>query len=260
MRACVRVPSMLLAGIALSAGATPAQMIRGLVRDELTDRPVIAAQVTLLTAEGRKLDRTVTDSVGGFEIEPDLAGAYRLRLEAPGYRTSDSARVDVAYGELVEVTIRMAVDAVPLQPLTVTARSHPPSKYLEEAGFYERRKAGIGLYLTREDIMRRAPEVFSDLMRTVAGMTVQSSGATGRTGASMTIRSNGRCQPVLFLDGTHTLVGGVNPRGRDTPLDDILIPRDIEGLELYRGSASVPAEFNRNIADCGALVVWTRRK
>lgn len=258
MRLSLSLLVLLLAGPTLVPTAE-AQTIRGKVRDEVTESPVTGAQVTLLTLHGTRLDRVLTDSAGEFEIEPDVAGAYRLRLEAPGYRTSDSSRVEVAYGELVEVAIRMAVDAVPLQPLTVTARSKPPNKYLEANGFYDRKKAGIGVYLTREEIMRRSPEVFSDLMRTIAGMTVRSVGPAGRQGASMTIRSNGRCQPVLFLDGTHTLIGGVQ-RGRDTPLDDVLIPRDIEGLELYRGSASVPSEFNENISDCGVLVVWTRRK
>ncbi len=251
----------LLAFLAVLSPGVRAQTIQGTVKDQATGRPIVAAAVELLTDKGKTLDKVLTDSTGAFVIEPDEAGAYGLKASGLGYRTATTAGVAVHYGELVEVTLELAVDAVPLEPLTVTARSFPPNQYLQNAGFYERRRAGVGVFLTREDILRRRPEEFSDLMRTVTGMEVVPAGVSGRTGYSMTMRANRRCQPALVLDGTPTLVGGQPPlRGRDLPLDFVLSPRDIEGLELYKGSAGVPPEYNINNASCGVLLIWTRHR
>lgn len=259
----MRLPHVLLAAAAL--GVAPAladaQAIHGTVKDQTTGRPIVAASVFLVGHRNKDLEHVLTDSVGAFLFETDDPGPYNLRLQALGYKLTTAGPVEVTYGELVEVALDMAADAVPLQPLTVTARSHPPNRYLTEAGFYERKKAGQGVYMTREEIMRRGPEEFSDLMRTTAGMSVQPTGVGGRRGWSTTSRSMNRCQPTLILDGVPTMVGGQPPlRVRDQPLDDVVLPNDIQGLELYKGPATVPPEFNMHNAGCGVLVVWTRRK
>ena len=41
-------------------------------------------------------------------------------------------------------------------------------------------------------------------------------------------------------------------------LMDEVRPEDVEGLEIYRGAASLPPEFNKGSAMCGAVVIWTR--
>ena len=252
----------LLALLACLPAAAAAQSIHGTVKDQATGRPIVAASVELLTDRGKVLDRVLTDSVGAFLVDPDEAGAYALKASGLGYKASSTATVPVSYGELVEVTLELAVDAVPLQPLTVEARSFPPNRYLANSGFYDRRKVGVGVFLTRDEIMRRRPEEFSDLMRTISGMEIRPSGVTGRRGFTMSTRTNGQCQPVLVLDGLPTLIGGQQPlrRGGDLPIDDVVSPRDIEGLELYKGAAGVPSEYNVNNAACGVLLIWTRRK
>ncbi len=238
-----------------------AQSIHGTVKDQTTGRPIVAASVELLTDKGKVLDKVLTDSLGAFLVEPEEAGSYALKASGLGYREAGTATFPVSYGELVEVTLELAVDAVPLKPLTVEARSFPPNRYLATAGFYDRRRAGVGVFLTREEIMKRRPEEFSDLMRTISGMEIRPSGITGRRGYTMSMRTNGQCQPALVLDGVPTLIGGQQPlRGRDLPIDDVVSPRDIEGLELYKGAAGVPSEYNVNNAACGVLLIWTRRK
>ncbi len=253
------VLSLLLAPLPAVAAA---QSIHGTVKDQATGRAIVAASVELVAGKGKVLDKVLTDSLGAFLLEPDEPGAYALKASGLGYRDAVSASIPVRYGELVEVTLELAVDAVPLQPLTVEARSFPPNRYLADAGFYDRRRAGVGVFLTREDIMKRRPEEFSDLMRTIAGMEVRPSGVGGRRGYTLSMRTNGQCQPVLVLDGVPTLIGGQPPlrRGLDIPIDDVVAPRDIEGLELYKGAAGVPSEYNVNNAACGVLLVWTRRK
>ncbi len=255
----MRAPLLLSLVLLAAPPAAAAQSVHGTVKDQATGRPIVAASVELVGARGKAVDKVLTDSTGAFLLEPDEAGSYSLKASGLGYRDAGTAAFPVSYGELVEVTLELAVDAVPLEPLTVEARSFPPNRYLTDSGFYDRRRAGVGVFLTRADIMKRRPEEFSDLMRSISGMEVRSSGPTGRRGYVMSTRANGQCQPVLVLDGVPTLVGGQQPlRGRDIPLDDVVSPGDIEGLELYKGAAGVPSQYNVNIAACGVLLIWTR--
>ncbi len=252
----------LLALVCLLVGARArAQEIRGTVLDQTTRLPVAAASVSLVGAKERPITEVLTDSVGGFVLELDDAGAFVLEAHALGYAAVTSSRLEVAYGELVEVVLRLAADAVPLEPLVVKARSHPPNQYLENAGFYARRRAGVGTFLTRAEIMRGHPEELSDVLRQIPGLVGTPAGLPGRRAWSLNSRTGMRCQPVLVLDGLATLTGGQQPlRSRDTPLDDAVSPRDIEGLEVYLGPAGVPVNFNVSNSSCGAIVVWTRRK
>lgn len=53
------------------------------------------------------------------------------------------------------------------------------------------------------------------------------------------------------MDGMHV---------RSMNIDDIP-PVDVEGIELYSGSAELPPEFNQlfgNTPVCGTVVIWTR--
>jgi len=44
-------------------------------------------------------------------------------------------------------------------------------------------------------------------------------------------------------------------------VDDVVDPRDIEAIEVYRSGAQVPAQFGGMgpFTRCGVVVVWTRR-
>lgn len=247
----------------LLAAAQPlaAQTVRGVLLEDASGQPIVAATVSLLLGNGKADAHVSTDTTGAFVFEIDAPGAYRLKAERIGYRTATTDTFSIHPGELVEVTLRLAPDAVALAPLTVTARSYPPSPYLTNAGFYDRRKLGIGMFLTRAEIARRNTHRFSDVLRSVAGIRVDPAGPGGRSRARSS-RSLGRCQPLLVLDGVVTTVGGGRSmfRNPDVPLDDVLDPADIEGLEIYRGSSEVPTQFNISTADCGAILVWTRRK
>ncbi len=255
----MRTPLALLA-CALVASGAGAQEIHGTVADQATGLPVTAAVVVLADGHGRALDRVVADSAGAFALDPAAAGEYTLSASAPGYRTVTSRLVQVGYGERVDVALVLAVDAIPLQPLLVKGRSHPPSRYLETMGFYRRQRVGIGTFLTRDEIMRDRPDRLSDVLREVPGLSVAEP-APGPTAWVLSGRGGGRCQPALVLDGTPTLVGGRDPgRGRDIPMDEAVSPAEIDGMEIYLGPGAVPGTLNLTDTSCGVIVVWTRRK
>jgi hypothetical protein len=59
------------------------------------------------------------------------------------------------------------------------------------------------------------------------------------------------CQPMVWLDGQ---------RAPGVEIDD-LRKDDIQAIELYRGASVTPPQFaTSGVTQCGAVVVWTRRK
>jgi hypothetical protein len=39
---------------------------------------------------------------------------------------------------------------------------------------------------------------------------------------------------------------------------DELTPDQVEGIEIYRGSSSVPPQFNTGTSMCGVIAIWSR--
>jgi hypothetical protein len=60
-------------------------------------------------------------------------------------------------------------------------------------------------------------------------------------------RSSG-CPPTVWVDGAQSAYFGVN-----TPIGDVY------GIEVYRGSGEIPAEYAGTSA-CGAVVIWTKNR
>jgi outer membrane cobalamin receptor len=131
-------------------------------------------------------------------------------------------------------------------------------QYLEDAGFYRRKRIGFGHFLTRAEIDRRDPLIMSDLLHDMPGVRVTCVGArscniTMRAATTMFFR--GKCEPSIVLDGVLLRAGGVGSRG-DLSLDALIDPFDVEAIEVYPGPEGVPVQY---VSPCGAIIVWSRR-
>lgn len=58
----------------------------------------------------------------------------------------------------------------------------------------------------------------------------------------------GRCPIQYYVDGTFVALFNI----------DEILPGDVEGMEIYRGAATIPAEYNKGTAICGLILIWTR--
>jgi hypothetical protein len=250
-----------LAALLLTAASAHAQQLTGVVLEDVTRRPLGLVELTVL--DGKKtVAKVVSDSLGRFEVQLSKSGALKLQAMRLGYRSFTSHRVDVATDELVRMEVLLAIDAIPVEPLRVMARSQLESAFLTSVGFYDRQKAGLGHFLSGQQIEKRNAVVLSEvltsvpgvkLMRADRGVTKRSEITFGRGASSMR-----QCLPAVFIDGALTRAGGL-PRPNDLPLDDWVMPRDIEALELYHGAASTPPVFNQQ-AQCGVVAIWTKRR
>lgn len=238
--------AVLLILSALRPFAASAQIVEGVVVAESSGRPIGGALIMLAAAANGRSLQTRTDSLGVFSLTVDAGQAYQLRVRHPGYVPYDAELARVSAGEAVDLEIRMGIDAIPLEPLVVTARASTRFSGFE----HRRRTSGTGHFLTRPEIDARGVARTSQLLRGMTGLTLREVGR-GRGTLVLMHSGLGLCNPALFLDGQRV------DQTRETTIDDFLNPSTIEALEVYTSTSGIPAQFATGT--CGAIVVWTRK-
>lgn len=237
-------------------GTTDGQTIRGTVVEvddsevgqQRVGRPVVGATVELLD-EGRRLaGTTLTDTLGVFILPAPGAGTFGLRISHPSYLAYEAGGIEVGRDETVSLEIRVGRNAIPLEPLVVTARVNALL-----AGFHRRRTGGgSATFLTREQIEQRGATLATDLLRGVPGVRLDFV-RWGR-GPDIVMQGGfGSCTPTIFLDGVEL----VRTVGAGSSMNDYITPDRIEGIEVYSSFSTVPAQFRAGM--CGAILVWTRQ-
>jgi hypothetical protein len=240
------------------AAATPgaAQVVKGRVVLAGTDRGIADVAVYLQTAAGQRVASATTDTAGAFIVSAPRLGMCSLHAEHIGLASVESAPFQVNVSQVVEVLLRMDVTAVPLEPLTVTARSDLDIGFL--AGYYERvarhERMGFGHVFTRDRIQERQPLDIADLLRDVPSVTVVD--AADRLPSIVFRNSRGECIPKVYINGIRQNRGNTPPS--PAVVDESVRPVDLEGVEVYRGISEMPAEYYDE-GHCGVILLWTRR-
>lgn len=237
--------------------------LHGRVIDDATLEPIAGAQVILLDPFGDQLDRRITDEHGQFLFQIRRATAVRLRSDRIGYQATTTPVLYFDGRLFYSVELRLDVEAVLLAPLEVVARSQVARSPVL-ASFDHRLRSGLGSYITRAEIEQIRPVHVTDLLIRLPGVRLKSAGrGTGRyvemtraEGYRAIVAGDG-CPVQVFVDGRlmNARAAGVWEVG----IDELVTPNDVEGIEVYRGLSSVPAEFLNDYARCGVVAVWTRR-
>jgi hypothetical protein len=224
--------------------------IDGVVTDTLL-RPVAQAEVVVFRTD----IRLETNSEGRFRFVDVPAGQYLIIVRRVGYRPT-SAIVQVGAAETLRLSY--ALEPVVTQLESVVVREDRVSLRMLE--FERRRKQGQGYFITREQIERRNLPVSLDYLRLAPSITLtpshNSSGLSEyvaiskREGGSFNGDGAGACAMQVVVDNV--------PMPRRFPLEMLPPTRDLAGIEVYAGAASVPPEFSGLDRRCGMIVVWTR--
>ena len=235
-----------------AAGPAGAQTITGIVVDDRTGARLPGVLLVLLDDRDANRGEAVSGDSGAFRIEVPGPGSFVLTGSLIGYGEVRSEPLLIGAREDLAVEIRMAVEAVPLEPLVVRSRSNGMDSQL--GGFYTRmargRRSGLGHFIDYEEVDRQAAVESTDLLRTTPGVRV----IPGRAGYGAAVRMTGGCIPAIYVDGMQ-----VNrPPLRNTSLDELVNPMSIEGIEIYRGAMSHVGSYH-DPAGCGLILVWTRR-
>ncbi|MEK9501061.1 carboxypeptidase-like regulatory domain-containing protein [Gaopeijia maritima] len=257
----------------------PGQTLVGRVVDDASGAPVIDVEVVLLDSEGEPTGEQRLSGNGGLFRFLDLGpGHYRLSASRLGYRDTTGPFVELQVGDSVEVEFRIAQEAVLLEPLTVTASARPWYEHLKPPAlweFYERSeylsRIGRGQFLDSEDLAPLQGMPVSMAVATLPGMqavTSDSSGSRfhllGRMGCDALFFVNGRqvrLRAPLSRQDPDDVDFVPGPQKLDWFVDDFVSMSEVEAIEVYSGASELPGEFHgfSGGANCGAVVVWTKR-
>jgi hypothetical protein len=251
----MHVLTCLFSAVVLLGAATPlAAQVRlyGRVADERTGASIDGARVTLLDERGRRIGAQTVEADGEFEFFVKRHGRHFIHAARLGYRENTSPALRLGEHSLLRVELRLDPDAVLLAPLEVMARAQSRTSPVL-ANYEARLRAGIGTFVTRQEIERLRPSRITDVLATLPGVHLQSSGGAGHSRTVYMSRAV-NCAAQVFIDGflMNRLAGAVS-------VDDLVSPASVEGIEVYRGMATVPAEFVTPQARCGVVAIWTRR-
>jgi len=202
------------------------------------DAPVSGAAVQLDTTTWR----TVADSQGRFELDSVDPGTYVLHIRAVGY-DEGAWRVRMHPDQVTTHAFALAQQVVELPGVAVKGRL--PLSARRYVDFERRRHTGSGAFFTQEDIEKVNPATLVDILVTVRG--VQQVCLVNDCVAKM-VRSPPGCYPQYFIDGIESTAYFA----RHTP------PKDIRGIEVYRGSSEIPGEFGGSNSACGVIAIWTK--
>jgi hypothetical protein len=210
------------------------------VRSAATQQPLAGAQVLL---HGVGIGGTA-DRSGAVRMDALPVGSQTVEVRYLGY-APEQVVVPLRADHSTSVAFELSMQ--PIQLAEVRVRTMP--SVLKSRGFIERRGSGFGTFITRQQIVDMRPRYMSDVLRRVAGVNLTSSNFGGQTRAS--IRGNkvlGACPIQYYLDGALTSLYNI----------DEIQPDDVEGIEIYRGAATIPPSYNNGTALCGVIVIWTR--
>jgi hypothetical protein len=216
----------------LSASAAAAQvLVQGTVVNTDSAR-LRGARVEMTDSSGRVRHAATTDSSGNFLIRlsaPLVSSQWSVRAEMLGYQTTQTA-LEVEDRQVVEIVLAMAIAAIPIEPLRVTARSRYARSSRDE--YYDRlervRRMGGGTILDYDQLQRR-------LGSTIPNLVLEQYPG---------IRS---CPPTFFIDGLRASADDVRT----------LSVTSLEGIEIYRTVAQVPVQY-QNRGSCGVVLIWTQ--
>ncbi len=235
-----------------------AQSIRGTVRDS-GGRGLDAVTVEL---SGTGIS-TTTNAVGQYALQPragTYAISYRRLGSAPALRQVHLRATD-------SLTIDIVLLTVNVQQLdTVLVQTRKPRGVGREA-FEERRALGFGKFIDSTELRRSEGRRLHELLREKGSVVMQRSlgvyyGYHAVNPTKYVIGPDGkpqvRCYMTIIQDGV-TLYRA----GSDMPPVDL--SRDIQvanldAIEVYRSTGQIPVEFAGRGADCGVIVLWTRRR
>lgn len=220
----------------------PAQAtLRGRVLDSEMGHPLAGAAVRI----GRdQAPQATTDSLGFFLIPNLPAGMTDIRIQLIGFEEG-LFRVYIPESGSVNQQFALDFNGFMLPEIVVQARAEIlQPRYIE---FERRRLRKLGAFLRWDDLKKTSYSSVGDALRTVRGVRIQCDQSAFECFAVMSRTPN--CHPTWYIDGIQ-----VHSFHENTPI------RDVYGIEIYRGTGEIPAEYGGSQAGCGVIAMWTKSR
>ena len=155
------------------------------------------------------------------------------------------------YLEHVRVEKRLAARTVELYALDLSKlreRAQSAGVELTRVQASHVRRWMAQMHGAGRSMRRRGGLTTSDVFRSMNGVRLEGNGLD----RFVTMRGSfGHCTPSVWVDGLYL----AQPQADEI---DLIAPRErVTGNEVYN-DATTPAEFQRALGGCGAIVIWTR--
>lgn len=229
-----------------------AQVVRGTVVSVEDRTPIRDARLLLRDADGTTRAAALSSESGVFELRSDASGMVRLEVKHLGFANWETANFALASDALIEVEVKLGIEAIPLEPLTVISRrsAGDPGMFALEQRMTDPTMTG-GYFLTKADLDRRPAATPSGLVIGTPGMSVRPAGNTG--GLDRSVIMSGDCVARTFIDGVRYDQTGM------TSVDDLLSRDALQGVEVYPRPRAAPPQYqDLTNPGCGVVLFWTR--
>lgn len=231
---------VILHGADASRVEAQARPALGVIDGAVTDTSLASLADASVSILGSTL-KVVTGSNGRFQILAVPAGHYILVVRRLGFAPVSSA-VQVAAGDTVRASFALERLVTALDTVKVAAKRLSTRM----AEFEDRRKFGQGQFMTQAEIEKRNALYPEELIRSFMGVNVVGGHALSKR---MGLRG---CPMQFFVDGVAILSPDLT--------NDLPTPKELAGIEVYTGSATVPLQYKtmRGGGSCGVILIWTR--
>lgn len=243
MKGSIACTTLLAMGLAsqLHAQAT----LTGTVQDVSTNQPLGGVEVVI---DGT--DRTgTTDEFGWFVVGGVPEGRRIVLFRKVGYRPLQTLAVfrrgdtTVVDGALIGLSVQL--DSILVRGTEARSRGLG----IGREAFEERRNKGFGIFIDSTVLRRNEHRDLADIIRGNPGITISN---RQRGGGYIISAGRGatRCAVQMYLDGMPL------PPNQSTAIASV---GSLEAVEVYRSSAETPLEYGGPRANCGVVLLWTRR-
>lgn len=207
-------------------------------------QPMEGARVNVLGAPGAAL----TNAQGEFRLIELPSGTQVVEARQIGFAPVQQP-VNLSTRAPTTVTITMSQPAQMLAPVVVEANEE---RGLEVLGFNQRKRGLSGYFLDADEIMKRGPNLLTDVFRTVPSLRVVKDGMYDYKVESARATLVGPNCVRFFIDR--------QPYRQIYPgdIDRMMPPSQVAAIEVYTGS-SAPVEFQiAGSSVCTTVVMWSK--
>jgi hypothetical protein len=216
---------------------------------------------------------TTANFAGEYRFAGLPAGRYLVVVDVKGYKSVGERVVIAEAGETYhDFVISAKVSLLDSVVATASADAPPPRSATLRA-VEERRKRGIGRFVTEEELRREEDRALRDVLRQhIPGIDIVPVGmasylaTVGSGGGADTVRamrmaSKPRCYPAVYVDGLQ-IAKVTDPQVSSITAVDLnqFTVTQFAAIEFY-ASGTVPPQFDSSTqGGCGALLLWTRER
>jgi len=198
-----------------------------------------------------------TNSDASYALAAMPAGSQTIEVRAVGF-SPKRLTVALRTGERRTLDVTLDKAAQTLSSVNIVGRGTS----MDRTGYESRRKAGIGQFITEEEIRRRGVFDTEQALSNILGARVIWDGhenvvrftrpsGSGRSGGTFSTL----CAPAYWVDG---IPMPPPVPGFPEDVNTFVKPRDIRGIEVYTSPSQAPAQYRQPAMDCGVVMIWTK--